>query len=242
MLATRWDFEIIVVDDGSSDDTLTQAKKIKLENVRVYGYENNKGKGYAIRYGMARSRGDYVLFIDSGMDINPNGISMLLEHMEWYNADIIVGSKRHPVSKQNYPFIRRVYTWGYHTLVRILFGIKLRDTQTGLKLYKRNVLEKVLPRLLVKQFAIDIETLAVARHLGFDKIYEAPVKIEWDENNSSFNYFLFMDKHIRKMLIDTVAVFYRLKVLRYYDTSRRRSWVYDKDLDMRVNTGEFTRV
>lgn len=238
MHQTRWKFEIIVVVDGFLDKTYDVAKTMEGKLLKVFGYETNKGKGYAIRYGMARARGDYVSFIDSGMDINPNGISMILEHMEWYGADIIVGSKKHPVSLVKYPFIRRVYSWVYHVLVFTLFGIKVKDTQTGLKVFKREVLEKVLPRLLIKAFAFDVELLAVSYRLGYKKIYEAPVSIELDFTRSAFSPFFVLDKEIRKMLLDTLAVFYRLHILRYYDDSSKRKWVYDKELEMRVNTGE----
>lgn len=238
MSKTRWDFEIIVVVDGFLDKTFDAAKELTMSEITVVGYKENKGKGYAIRYGMARAVGDVISFIDAGMDINPNGISMLMEHMEWYNADIIVGSKRHPVSKTNYPIIRRIYSGGYHFLVRILFGLNLRDTQTGLKVYKRQVLEKVLPRLLVKRFAFDVELLVVAYYLGFRRIYEAPVEVEWNAQNTNFSPFLLLDKQIQHMLVDTLAIFYRQRFLRYYDDKSHRVWKYDKDLDMKVNTGE----
>ncbi|KKT69478.1 MAG: Glycosyl transferase, family 2 [candidate division WWE3 bacterium GW2011_GWB1_44_4] len=238
MSQTRWDFELIGVVDGSPDNSFEEAKKLKDPHIKIYGYEHNKGKGYAIRNGMARASGEYISFIDAGMDIDPNGISMLLEHMEWYDADIIVGSKKHPASQINYHVIRQLYSCIYHLLVRILFGLKLKDTQTGLKVFKRNVMEKVLPRLLVKQFALDVEILAVAKKLGFDRIYEAPVKINLDEGNSSFSLFPLFDKGIQKMVIDTLAIFYRLNILGYYNDASKRKWIYDKDLDMRVNTGE----
>ena len=156
MSDTRYGFEIIVVIDGFLDRTLEQAEKVKKDNVKVVGYKTNKGKGYAVRYGMARAKGDYIAFIDSGMEIDPNGISMILEHMVWYGADIIVGSKRHPASKVNYPLIRRVYSWGYFLLVRLLFRLRVTDTQVGLKVFRREVLETVLPRLVIKQYAFDI--------------------------------------------------------------------------------------
>lgn len=238
MRKTRWDFEIIVVVDGFIDGTFDEAEKVKLNEVSVYGYKENKGKGYAIRFGMARAVGDVISFIDAGMDINPNGISMLLEHMEWYCADIIVGSKRHPVSKTNYPLIRKIYSGGYHFLVRLLFGLHLRDTQTGLKVYRRQVLEKVLPRLMVKRFAFDIELLAVSYYLGFRRIYEAPVEVDWSATNTNFSPFIIFDQQIQNMLIDTLAIFYRQKILHYYDDKSKRVWIYDKDLDMKVNTGE----
>jgi len=239
MSKTRWDYEVIGVIDGSPDDSYKEAKKAKSPNLQVYKYDVNKGKGYAVRYGMARATGDYVSFIDSGMDIDPNGISMLLEHMEWYNADIIVASKKHPVSQVNkYPFMRKVYSFVYYMMVKILFGLNLKDTQTGLKVFRRQVLEKVLPRLVVKRFAADIEILAVAKYLGFNRIYEAPVKIRLGFDNTSFSTLLFMDKHIQRMIVDTLAIFYRLRILRYYSDDSKRKWVYDKDLEMRVNTGE----
>jgi len=240
MEQTRWDFEIIGVVDGFLDKSFEQAQKLQFPNLKVIGYEENKGKGYAVRYGMAHSKGELIAFIDSGMDINPNGISLILEHMEWYDADIMVGSKRHSASKVKYPFIRKVFSFLYQTLIRILFNLKIRDTQVGLKVFKRKVLEKVLPRLLVKKFAFDIEMLAVSNYLGFNKIYDAPVEISLDFNSqSSFAPAkLIFNKNIWGMVWDTVAVFYRLRILKYYDDSSKRLWIYDKDLEMRINTGE----
>lgn len=237
MSKTRWDFELIVVVDGFIDKSFEEAKKLKKNNVKIHGYKNNKGKGYAIRYGMARANGDYISFIDSGMDIDPNGISMLLEHMQWYDADIVVGSKRHPVSQVNYPFVRKIYSYGYYLLCKILFGLKLKDTQTGLKVFKREVLNTVLPRLVVKKFAFDIEVLSVANYLGFKKIYEAPVKVHLDENNTNFSGLFIFDPFVRNMLLDTFAIFYRMYILNYYSDKSKRKWKYDKELKMRVNTG-----
>ena len=239
MSHTRWDYEIICVVDGFLDKTFDNASKTKDSHIIVCGYEQNKGKGYAIRYGMAKSSGELIAFIDAGMDIHPNGISLILEHMIWYDADIIVASKRHSASKIYYPLIRKIYSFLYQLLVRILFNLRIRDTQVGLKVFKRKVLEKVLPRLVVKKFAFDIEILSVANYLGFSKIYDAPVEIKLDIFNSSFNPAkVIFNKHIYGMILDTLAVFYRMRFLRYYDDGSKRNWVYDKDLEMRVNTGE----
>lgn len=235
----RYKTELICVVDGMNDKTYQKAHKwsLKQKKVKVVGYETNKGKGYAVRYGMAKSRGDIVAFIDSGMDLDPNGLSMLMEHFEWYKADIIVGSKRHPVSKVSYPFKRRIMSFFYQILVRILFGLRVRDTQVGLKVFRREVLEKVLPRLLVKTFAFDIEILSVASYLGFKRIFEAPVDINLDFGGAST---LTSQKFIRTlglMIWDTMAVFYRLRILHYYSNSNKRRWRYDPELDFRVNIG-----
>lgn len=231
----RYDYEIIVVIDGKLDKTFENAQKVKSSKIKVVGYETNHGKGYAVRFGMVRSKGDIIAFLDSGMDLDPNGLSMLLEHFEWYDADIIVGSKRHPVSQVNYPWQREVLSWGYQMLVRILFGLNIRDTQVGMKFFKRRVLEDVLPRLLVKEYAFDIEMLVVAYQLGHRRIFEAPIRLEWNKQESLLEKTLF--KTILSMLKDTAAVFYRLRILGYYNDGNKRRWRYDPDLDFKVNIG-----
>lgn len=231
----QYNYEIIAVVDGKTDNTFKEAKKVKSKNVKVFGYQTNRGKGYALRYGMARSKGNIVAFIDGGSDLNPTGLQMLLSHFEWYNADIIVGSKWHPVSKVKYPYWRKIMSRTYGLLVKILFGLRVRDTQLGMKFFRREVLEKVLPRLLVKKWAFDIEILSVADRLGFKRIYEAPIELNWKEVESSISKNL--PGTIMDVFFDTLAVFYRLRITRYYDDGNKRKWEYDKDLDFRVNVG-----
>lgn len=235
----RYSTELICVVDGIVDKTFLKASNFAKvhSNIKVIGYETNKGKGYAVRFGIAASRGDIVGFMDAGMDINPNGLSMLLEHFEWYNADVIVGSKRHPVSKVVYPWQRKILSLGYQMLVFFLFGLKVRDTQVGMKFFKREVLEKVFPRLLVKAYAFDIEILAVAHSLGYKRIYEAPIEIKLKFRvASSLTNHKFLTT-VLAMLIDTLAVFYRLKVLNYYSNKNHRRWKFDPELNFRVNIG-----
>lgn len=214
-----YDYEIICVVDGVVDKTREEAKKIKSSKIRVVSYKHNKGKGYAVRYGVVRSKGDLVSFLDAGMEISPKSVMMLMAHVEWYNADVIVGSKRHPVSRVNYPLLRHILSVGYHLGVKILFGLPLTDTQSGIKIFKRKVLEKVLPRLLVKRYAMDIEMLAVARYLGFKRIYEAPIEVIFNRGTSRISWSV-----ILHMLWDTLAVFYRLRILRYY-SDHNKKWV-----------------
>ncbi len=211
-LPNKYDYEVICVVDGELDGTRKEALKVKSSKLRVLSYKENKGKGHAVRFGMEHAKGDLISFIDAGMEISPMGIMMLLAHMEWYNADIIVGSKRHPVSQVNYPPLRKVISFGYHWFVKFAFNLPLRDTQSGLKVFKRKVIEKILPKLLVKRYAMDIEMLAVARHMGFKRIYEAPIEVKFDKRTSTINW-----ETIFHMAWDTAAVFYRLRILKYYD-------------------------
>lgn len=228
----QYDYEIICVVDGKVDKTFEQAQKSNSQKIKVFYYDENKGKGYAVRFGMARAKGDLISFLDAGMDISPNGIMMLMAHMEWYNADVIVGSKRHPVSRVNYPLRRRIYSIGYHFGVKLLFGLPLTDTQSGIKIFKRKVVEKVLPRLLVKKYAMDIEMLSVAKYLGFGRIYEAPIEVRFDKRSSKIRW-----PTVFHMLLDTIGIFYRLKILRFYDTHNRHLWRSDPELRFRVNIG-----
>lgn len=233
----RYDYEIVCAVDGRVDKTFENAKKVKSKKIRVVGYQKNRGKGYVVRYGMVRAKGDPIAFIDGGMEIDPNGLSMALEHMEWYQADIVVGSKRHPASRVSYPLERRILSTLYQLFVWFFTGLKVRDTQAGLKIYRREVLEKVFPRLLVKRYAFDLELLTVAHRLGFKRIFEAPVKLKYRFEDLTHASILFGPNGMVKSLIDTLAIIYRLKILRYYDDGNKRKWQYDPELDFRVNIG-----
>jgi glycosyltransferase involved in cell wall biosynthesis len=225
---TRYPYEIICVVDGDVDKTRTRAQRVagEFSRIKVVGYSQNMGKGHAVRFGMAKSKGDMVGFIDAGIELNPNGLSMLLEHFEWYKADIIVGSKRHPASHVIYPWQRRIISFVYQVIVRILFGLKVKDTQVGMKFFRREVLEQTMPRLLIKSMAFDVEMLAVANYLGFRRIFEAPVelKMKFKGGVSTIASKGFI-KTAWGMLWDTAAVFYRLRILRYYDDKNSKNWI-----------------
>jgi glycosyltransferase involved in cell wall biosynthesis len=231
---SRYSYEVICVVDGRVDKTFENASRVAKKyprRIKVVGYLTNLGKGHATRFGMAKARGDVIGYIDEGFDINPRGISLLLEHLEWYDADIMIGSKRHPASKVGYSWERRMLSFGYQLLVRILFGLRVKDTQVGLKFFKREVLERVLPRLLVKEYAFDIEILSVSNYLGFKKIYEGPVEIKLQFGGSTVVRKGFI-KTVSKTLWDTLAVFYRLKILRYYDDKNKKNWIAPEHLTL----------
>lgn len=207
--------DLIVVDDGSSDGTLEKVRGFAKQNknIQVVNYEGNQGKGFAIKRGFQYASGDMVAFIDADMNLHPGQILRLMEYMKKYDADAVVGSKRHPKSKVSYPFQRKILSDIYYLFVRTLFGIPVKDTQVGLKLYKREVLEDVLPKVLVKRYAFDIEILANAHRMGY-KIVESPIEL-----NMGFSSHV-NKKAIWNMLFDTTAVFYRMKILKYYDRNR----------------------
>lgn len=230
-----YNYELIVVVDGKVDKTLQRAKRIKSSKIKVVGYEHNHGKGYAIRYGMVRCRGDIICFIDAGTDLNPSGLLNLIEHFVQFKADIVIGSKRHVQSSVTYPFNRKVISFLSQQVIRFLFGINVKDTQVGMKIFKRKVIEDVMPRLLVKKFAFDIEILAVAHSLGYKRIFEAPINLVYDFEGSLVSKNLL--KELFRTLWDTLAIFYRLKILNYYNDKNKRKWRYDQELEFKVNLG-----
>jgi len=213
LLATsRLNYEIIVVDDGSSDGTYAVATRATKENHRIKVVrKESEGKGSALKYGFNFCSGKLVTFIDADLDLNPKQIPLFIEYMKNYNADVVVGSKRHPLSKINYPLFRRVLSLGYQIVTKILFNLNLRDTQAGLKLFKYEVLKEIFPRILCKKYAFDLELLVNASHRGF-KIMEAPVELNWQRVANRIKL-----KDISKIALDTAAIFYRLKILKYYD-------------------------
>jgi len=226
-------YEILCVVDGKAhprDKTLANAKKTRNSKINVYSYPLNRGKGYAVRYGMARASGDLVAFIDAGSDLNASGIGLALEHMKWYEADIIIGSKRHKASKVKYPAKRRLVSTIAQILSRIFFGINVSDTQTGLKLFKREVLEQVLPRLVVKRFAFDLEILAVASRLGYKRIYESPIELNYNFSSTIGTSALYNSG------IDFLAIIYRTYILKYYDDEHQDIWENDPKLKLRFHS------
>lgn len=214
------DFEIIVVDDGSRDDTFERAQELakKYNNVIVRQNRINRGKGRALKFGFKFATGKYVVFLDADLDLHPAQISTFFDIMELDKADVVIGWKTHPNSIIKYPLHRRIISWFYFFWVNWMFalpfvGLFIHDTQTGLKLFKYEVLERVFPKILVKHFAYDLEILVNAHRLGY-RITEAPVVLD---SNRALSLGHIDVMAICTMFIDTLAIWYRMYILKYYD-------------------------
>ena len=207
--------EILPVDDGSSDGTGAAlagicAEKFDGVDVRPVICPVNGGKGAALRAGFEASSGELVMLLDGDLDILPEQTPWFFEAMASKNADVVVGSKRHRNSRVQYPWHRRLVSWVYFAIVRIFIGLPITDTQTGMKLFRRDVLGEALSRMLVKTYAFDLELLAIAHQRGA-KIAEAPVVIRFGNKFGALSA-----NTVKVMALDSLAVFYRLKVLKYY--------------------------
>lgn len=209
------DYEIILVSDGSIDNTCAEAEKAAqtLPRLKVVDLNNNSGKGYALKEGFQQASGEFIVLLDADLDLHPNQLHTLFRIMRETEADVVIGSKRHPESKLDYPLHRRIISDIYAAALLLLFRLPLRDTQSGLKIYRRAVLEKILPIILSKRFAFDVEILANAHHLGY-KIAESPLTLEF-KRPMKWGRMRLRDLYYTGL--DTLAIFYRMYIMRYYD-------------------------
>lgn len=173
--------EIIVVDDGSTDNTVAEARQVGqflTGDTRLLCLCNgqNMGKGYALRQGVAASHGEVVVLLDADLDIPPEEMSRAVSQVV-RGAPLAVASRSHPQSSVSSPLYRRIVSWGSHRLAAWLTGLKLRDTQCGLKAGSGPVLRHLASLTRVCRFAWDLELLVLARAAGYETV-EVPVRVQ----------------------------------------------------------------
>ncbi len=208
-------YELIPVDDGSTDATaviLCNEATLTPSIHPVYLAEN-KGKGEAFRAGAQAAQYTWVLLLDGDLDLHPEALPTFADEAERTGAEIVVGSKRHPQSIVHYPLRRRIISACYHAFTRCFLRLPVSDTQSGMKLLRREVMQAVSERMLVKHFAFDLEVLAIAKSCGYT-FAEAPVKIA--DFGKRWGCITF--RTLWRTFIDTLAIVYRARFLHYYTT------------------------
>jgi glycosyltransferase involved in cell wall biosynthesis len=172
-------FEMILVNDGSSDNSGEEIARLagKFPGEIVSLQLTRSGKGEALRRGAQVAQGEFVVFIDADLDLPPEQILFFVAIQRVKKADAVIGSKMHPDSTVDYPLRRRIYSLGYFWLVKFLFGLPVRDTQTGLKLVRRDLLLKALDKTESRGFTLDLELLVRLVQLGAVMV-EAPVIVQ----------------------------------------------------------------
>ena len=176
--------EVIVVDDGSTDDTGVRAETLLAESFphgRVLRLQRNSGKGAAIRAGVAAATAPIVAFMDADMAVDPEQIPNLVAAVA--DSDIAIGSRALPESIVHWDSLRRVVMGGtFNRLVKAITKVKFDDTQCGFKAFRTPVARILFHSLAVDRFAFDVELLYVARRLGL-RTTEIPV--HWSEMGGS---------------------------------------------------------
>ena len=213
---TAIETEIIVVDDGSDDDTVYLARQADVD--QVVELKENRGKGAAVRAGVSIASGSYVLFTDADLAYEPSQILNLVEALS-AGADVALGSRRHIASQEvNSP--GAVREWGsrvFNRLTRIVVPIPHLDTQCGLKGFTSEVAETIFSHVKLDGFAFDVEVLFLARKLGC-VIAEIPVILDHVEQSTV----KFIPQAIR-MLWDVIRVRVWSNLGRYNDFPMRQS-------------------
>lgn len=172
------DYELIFVDDGSTDDCAEKVEALDLPKTRVIRYTPNQGKGNAVRTGMLAADGELAMFIDADLAYGTDVIAQAKELMEQNpDRDVLLGSRTlHPEGYAGYTFIRKLASKTYIKVLNIVGGFKLSDSQCGCKAYRGKAIRDIFSKVETKGFAFDFETILWAQKLGYTFI-EMPVKI-----------------------------------------------------------------
>ena len=180
------DFEIIVVNDGSSDNTKEVLNKFLdthlIKELKYVGYDKNKGKGGAVKEGIKNSNGKWVLFMDADLSTDLNAILDVIKNKDKY--DVIIGSRRHKdtvlAKKQN--CIRRIIGKACSIITNMIIPLNLLDTQCGFKAFEGNFAREMINKQQLNGFAFDVEYLYISK-LKNKKILEIGVTWENDEDS-----------------------------------------------------------
>jgi Glycosyltransferases involved in cell wall biogenesis len=203
-------FRIIAVNDGSTDESKDEIMRAAATDHRigVVSYDKNKGKGYAVRRGILASKSQYTAFLDADLEIPPYLLEGMLNKAEETGAEVVIGSKLHKDSKVEYPFMRKVLSYGYYVYMKLLFGLKVKDTQTGIKLFNTEKIRPVLKAMKTSRFSFDIEILAISAKLGY-KIEEMPVVVNFSRNKG--NRSTIKIRSIAEMIRDSIRIKVHMK-------------------------------
>ena len=195
--------QIVVVDDGSDDGTYQQAQQsaARLSRARVIRHERNRGKGAALQTGTAVAEGSVVIFLDGDLDLPAAQLPGLLDLFAELGADVLVGAKQTGMSGGRYPWKRRALSRVFSLVTRILFHLPVDETQTGLKIFRRHVLDQVFADLRIFGYAFDLELLVRAHQAGF-RITQAPVDLRVGASSAPLRL-----ATLWEMLRDTLRIF-----------------------------------
>lgn len=178
----KYSWELIFVDDGSTDQTNAKIKMQKSKNLRLISYQPNQGKGYAVRQGILAANGQFILFTDADLSTPIENVDKLLREIQQY--PIVIGSRylESQSIKVSQPLGRRLISRLGYLLTRFVLGLPFKDTQCGFKLFASVPAKKIFNRAKISRWGFDIEILAIAQKLGF-QIKEVPVSWYNDANS-----------------------------------------------------------
>jgi len=201
-----WSAEIVVVDDGSSDDTvaIVQSYAQKYPSLRLVKNPGNRGKGYSVRNGMLHATGEVMLFSDADLS-SPIGETNKLFAALAEGADVAIGSRwlRTELQTQRQPLHRQLFGRIFNLALRLILSLRFHDTQCGFKAFTRPAAQAIFPLQQIERWGFDPEILFLARKFGF-KVAEVPVK--WAHSEGTRLH----------PLRDGIRMFFELLKIRWY--------------------------
>ena len=171
-------YEIIVVNDGSKDKTSEAVKKYK--NINLIDRKKNKGKGYTVKEGMLKARGDNIIFMDADMSIKTDQIPKLTEALEKY--DVALGSRNLKDSKAKRDLKRKILSIIFNFLVSTMFNLKYSDYLCGFKGFRKEIVKELFEKVSEKGWVFDVELMY---YIKIRKYSVKEVPIEWEEKEGS---------------------------------------------------------
>lgn len=170
------DYEIIIINDGSTDDTLTVAQGLTNEKILLISYATNQGKGYAVRQGMQRAQGQYHLFMDVDLATSLDAIGIFFQSIKNQGADVLIGDRKSDFSNQKIPqpLTRRVLGAGFTFLSQMLLNCPLHDFTCGFKMFTKKASQTIFKYQRINRWSFDSEILFIAKKHRFT-IKEIPV-------------------------------------------------------------------
>jgi len=180
-----YDYEILVVSDGSKDKTTEVVRGLEKEisNLKLIDNKENNGKGFVVKQGMLAAEGDIRLFMDADNSTAIDQVANLLPYFS-QGFDVVIGSRRikGAVIAIKQPWVRDFLGGIFRLLVRLIVPLGVKDSQAGFKAFSRKAAQVVFPKQTIFRWAFDVEILAIAKGVGF-KIKEAP--IVWKNDTQS---------------------------------------------------------
>ena len=176
-------FELIVVIDGNVDATAANLLRIEDSRLHVVEKPRNEGKGRALRDGFSLASAPTIAQLDADLDLHPRDVKVLYDILLGASSQAAVGSKFHPLSKVSYPALRRAQSHLYQFIIRMMFGLRLSDTQTGVKVFDRESLLSVLDSVGESGFVFDLDLLAAMSDSGY-RLKEGPITLDYQYSSS----------------------------------------------------------
>ena len=174
------DYELILVNDGSKDTTKEEIESI--DGVLPISYEPNRGKGGAVKEGILKATGDYVLFMDADLSTDISAIKDVVEQAP--TCDLLIGSRhaKGSIIKKKQPLLRVFIGWCCRVLVNMKFHTKLKDTQCGFKAMRIDIAKKLAEKQLINNFAFDVEYIYIAK---LNNLVLKELGITWSDDRES---------------------------------------------------------